>query len=237
MEKIQAKQNSEENKKKSVKKKTIVAVLLLGFAFGGSFLIYFILQITLNTDTPMVVVVSGSMEPNIHQGDLLFVKGTDPNNIEAGSIEEQDGDVIVFDARGLWSGAPDEPIVHRVVDKWKSGGKWYFLTKGDHNPGVDDAPVPEDRVIGVVVGRIPYIGWVKIFLTDTGLFIPIMVILAALLTFSIVLDIIKPEEEREEKTKNKRRNAKVKPPNPEQIPTQEDKLEKFKNEESKELDF
>ena len=33
--------------------------------------------------------------------------------------------------------APDEPIVHRVIDKWynKTEEEWYFRTKGDNNDG------------------------------------------------------------------------------------------------------
>ena len=70
--------------------------------------------------------------------------------------------------------------IHRVVDKWYDGA-WFFRTKGDANPIIDDAPVPESRILGVLVGRIPYIGWVKILLTDSGLLIPLLVIVSALL--------------------------------------------------------
>ena len=105
--------------KKESRKKIIIAVIIIGFAFFGSFLIYFILQVALNTQSPMVVVISPSMEPNIHKGDLLFLRGVeDPADLKNGTIEEKNGDVIVFDARGLWDGAPEEPIVHRIVDKW-----------------------------------------------------------------------------------------------------------------------
>ena len=55
-------------------------------------------------------------------------------------------------------------------------------------------------MIGVVVGRIPYIGWVKILLTDSGLLIPLLVIVSALLIISIVWDIVKGDDE---KGKNK----------------------------------
>ncbi len=198
------------NKKKSKdkqstsKRKVIIAVILIIFAFSGSFLIYFILQISLNTNTPMVVVISGSMEPTILKGDLLFVQGKDPAQIKNGTIVGKEGDVIVFDAWNLpgWFNPPRDPVVHRVVDKWYDGG-WYFLTKGDANPTVDDGPVPENRVLGVVVGRIPYIGWIKILLTDSGLLIPLLVIVSALLIISIIWDIFKKDDDGEEKKKGK----------------------------------
>ncbi|MHA1273534.1 MAG: signal peptidase I [Promethearchaeota archaeon] len=196
------KKESRKDKKPTSKKKIIIAVFLVSFAFLGSYLIYFILQIALNTNTPMVVVVSGSMEPTLYKGDLLFLQGTDPEDLKNGTIEDKKGDIIVYDARGLWAGAPDEPIVHRIVGKWHNESGWWFLTKGDANDAVDRAPVPEDRILGKVVGRIPYIGWVKIILTESGMLMPIIIILSALLLFSIISDIIHEDEE-EEKEKEK----------------------------------
>ncbi|MFX1438391.1 MAG: hypothetical protein ACFFAA_14540, partial [Promethearchaeota archaeon] len=42
-------------------RKIITAIVLIALAFSGSVLIYFILQVSLNTNIPMVVVVSKSM--------------------------------------------------------------------------------------------------------------------------------------------------------------------------------
>jgi signal peptidase len=144
------------------------------------------------------------MEPQIHKGDLLFVMGREPENIKNGTIIDKDGDIIVFNAQGLWPSAPIEPIVHRVIDKYQVGDTWYFRTKGDANSIPDGAPIPESRVIGVVVGGIPYIGWVKIFLTDSGLLIPLLVIISVLLIVSIVRDIYKGDEDEDDQDeKNK----------------------------------
>ncbi|MFX0041160.1 MAG: signal peptidase I [Promethearchaeota archaeon] len=194
--------NRKKLKKKQAnsKKKLITAIVLIALAFSGSFLIYFILQVSLNTDIPMVVVVSKSMEPTLLKGDLLFVQGRDVAQIRNGTIEGKEGDIIVFDAWNLdgWINPPRDPIVHRVVDKWYDGG-WFFRTKGDANPSVDDVPVPETSVLGVVVGRIPYIGWVKILLTDSGLLIPLLVIVSALLIISIIWDIVKKDDNGKDK--------------------------------------
>lgn len=180
-------------------KKVIVAIALILLAFFGSFFVYFILQISLNTESPIVVVISGSMEPNIHKGDLLFISGIDAKDIKNGTAEDKNGDVIVFDARELWIGAPQEPIVHRVIYKHKVNDTWYFRTKGDANPSPDPEEVPDFDIIGVVIGGIPYIGWVKIFLTDSGLLIPLLVIVSALLVISLVKDIIKGEHKEDDK--------------------------------------
>jgi signal peptidase len=190
------KKTDQEEKTPIPKKKIALSIFLIAFAFLGSYLIYFILQIALNTSTPMVVVVSGSMEPNINKGDLLFIQGVDPEDIEI-------GDVIVYDAYGLWWGAPEDPIVHRVVDIEEDDGKLYFITKGDANELKDKEPVPENRVLGKVVGRIPYVGWVKIILTDYGLLFPVIIILSVPLVVSILWDLIKGEKEEEEKKVSK----------------------------------
>ncbi|TFG24226.1 MAG: signal peptidase I [Promethearchaeota archaeon] len=191
---IKSKEKSKETKEPITKKKVIVATFLIFFAFFGSFLFYFLLSIALNTDTPMVVVVSDSMAPKINTGDLLFLQGRDPEDIEV-------GDVVVYDAP--WAGAPDEPIVHRVVGIRYNEEKdrYEFRTKGDANDYKDEEWFPEQRIRGVVIGRIPYIGWVKIVLTDYGLFLPILIILSVPLIISIIWDIIKGEEEKEKEEK------------------------------------
>ena len=206
--------NSKEKEKKPIShKKVIIAVVMICIAFFGSFLVYFGLQVVLNTEAPIVIVVSGSMEPNIREGDLLFVMGANPEDIKNGTAEDKNGDVIVFDARGLWVGAPEEPIVHRVVDKYLVGDTWYFRTKGDANPLSDQAPIPEYCIIGVVIGGIPYIGWVKIFLTESGLLIPLLVIISALLVISIIRDILQGEDEDKKKSNDKNQeNFEKQPP-------------------------
>lgn len=192
--------NERQEEKQIPVKKIAISVILILSAFFGSFLIYFTMQVSLNTQSPMVVVVSGSMEPTILKGDLLIVQGKDPENIESGTIQNKEGDVIVYDARGLWASAPNEPIVHRVVDKRLENGTWYFLTKGDANLNTDPAWVPGNRIIGVVVARIPFIGWIKIFLTESNLLVPIIVILSFLIVISIFYDIFYAEEEEEKES-------------------------------------
>jgi signal peptidase len=210
--------NSKEKEKTPIPhKKVIIAVVMICIAFFGSFLLYFSLQVALNTEAPIVIVVSGSMEPNIREGDLLFVMGANPEDIKNGTAEDKNGDVIVFDARGLWAGAPEEPIVHRVVDKYKDGDTFYFRTKGDANSLPDQAPVPESRIIGVVIGGIPYIGWVKIVLTESGLLIPLLVIISAFLVISIIRDIFQEGDEDRDKNQkkindNNQESSEIQPP-------------------------
>lgn len=146
------------------------------------------------------------MEPNIHRGDLLFVKGIDPEDIKNGSIENKEGDIIVFDARGLWNDAPEDPVTHRVVNKWYNDTtqKWCFYTKGDANFHIDMAIILEERIHGVVFGRIPYIGMIKIVLIDAGLYFLLIILITTLLIVSMIRDIIKDEDHNQiqDKTQN-----------------------------------
>ena len=123
------KEKSKNKKEAGSKKAIIITGILIIVAISSSFLIYFILQVSLNTSTPIVVVTSPSMSPNINTGDLVFMRGIDPASIRNGTIEDKNGDVILFDARGLWSSAPSIPVIHRVVNKRNNSGDWEFQTK------------------------------------------------------------------------------------------------------------
>ncbi len=61
------------------------------------------------------------------------------------------------------------PVIHRVVDKYEEDGTTYFQTKGDHNsmsqPNFEQK-IPQEDVIGVATVRIPYVGYVKIWITQ-----------------------------------------------------------------------
>ncbi|KAF7152279.1 hypothetical protein RHSIM_Rhsim01G0073100 [Rhododendron simsii] len=78
------------------------------------------------SESPVVVVLSGSMEPGFKRGDILFLHmGKDP--IRAGEI-------VVFNVDGR-----EIPIVHRVikVHERQDTGEVDVLTKGDNNYGDD----------------------------------------------------------------------------------------------------
>ena len=71
-------------------------------------------------------VTSGSMEPAIATGSLILVERVPASSVRA-------GDVITFDPPG-----PAGRVTHRVVDRARQDGSWYFTTKGDANPASDD---------------------------------------------------------------------------------------------------
>lgn len=141
--------------------------------FGGVQL----LRVTLGTEHPVMVVVSQSMVPTLGVGDLIFVaKIDDYGGMTA--APRPIGEIIVFSR----SGASEEYIVHRAVEKYLQGGRWWFITKGDNNPFRDSQPVPEERVIGRVVWRIPIMGYLPLFIrTIRGIIFIVSVITVAVL--------------------------------------------------------
>ena len=94
------------------------------------------------------LVVSGSMEPSLYAGDMVFVN----SNVDFEDV--QLGDVIIFQYE-------DMNIIHRVVDEAIIDGEKRLKTKGDNNKNADGYLTTEDNFSGVVVDEyvIPKIGF------------------------------------------------------------------------------
>ncbi len=107
--------------------------------------IYYGLALVLNTKMPVVTVVSDSMLPILHVGDLLFVE-----NIRAPHV----GDVVVYKVSAI-----NYPIVHRIVGKKFADGSYYYIMKGDNNPVDDPWLVSREDIIGKVFFVIPMAGY------------------------------------------------------------------------------
>jgi signal peptidase len=149
----------------------IVAIVLSGaYAVTGSWHIGF-------------AVESGSMEPNMQVGDLIFVQAPHRTNIttyEEGEMLnytsfKKYGDVIIYRPNGFSSATP---IIHRAM-YWVDEGEEMpdgkpaphagYITKGDNNPCPDQPmlgvePVRPEWVIAVAKVRIPYLGYPSIML-------------------------------------------------------------------------
>ena len=98
-------------------------------------------------------VVSGSMEPAIPTGSLVYIAGAEPEGIKT-------GDIIAFHG-GEGSGAV---ITHRVVENRVVMGE--FVTKGDANSAQDMKPVPYSDFMGRVAWTIPEMGRAAAVLTS-----------------------------------------------------------------------
>lgn len=91
------------------------------------------------------VVLSGSMEPGIRTGGLVF---TDTRR-----KEPKTGDIITYSIQ-------NSRITHRVVRKEGAD----LITKGDANEGEDLMPVRADQVLGTVIFTIPFCGYLVDFI-------------------------------------------------------------------------
>ncbi|MGQ0536899.1 MAG: signal peptidase I, partial [Methanobacteriota archaeon] len=88
-------------------------------------------------------VASGSMEPVLPKGALVFIDRRAPAV----------GDVVVY-----WSPFGDYQV-HRVVAEEVIGDRLYYTTKGDANGASDSFKVPADAVVGVVERHVAYAGY------------------------------------------------------------------------------
>ncbi|CAM0137026.1 Signal peptidase complex catalytic subunit [Umbelopsis sp. WA50703] len=138
-------------------------VLNIIMVLSSAMMIWKGLALATNSESPIVVVLSGSMEPAFFRGDLLFLHNPVHEPIKA-------GDICVFQIAQR-----DIPIVHRVIkvhDEAKTG-KQYLLTKGDNN-NIDDRGlynarqmwIHKDHIIGKARGHLPYVGIVTILMND-----------------------------------------------------------------------
>lgn len=96
-------------------------------------------------------VISGSMEPEIPVGSILYVEQAEPEEVEA-------GDVIAFMKEG-------SVITHRVEENRYVEGE--FITKGDANSGEDLAPVAYENLVGKAVWHFPVLGRVMSLMSGT----------------------------------------------------------------------
>ncbi len=107
------------------KRQLTFQLLNLAMIVFSALMIWKGLMFMTKSESPVVVVLSGSMEPAFQRGDILFLN----NSVEKVFV----GDVVVFKIRDR-----DIPIVHRILKVHeKPDGRVELLTKGDNNR-VDD---------------------------------------------------------------------------------------------------
>ncbi|KAI5697236.1 hypothetical protein M8J76_012178 [Diaphorina citri] len=144
------------------KRQFLYQVLSFGMIVSSALMIWKGLMVLTGSESPIVVVLSGSMEPAFHRGDLLFLTNYQEEPVRVGEI-------VVFKVEGR-----DIPIVHRVLKLHeKEDGSVKFLTKGDNN-SVDDrglyAPgqlwLTKNDVVGRARGFLPYVGMVTIYMNE-----------------------------------------------------------------------
>jgi signal peptidase len=153
--------------------------LIIGATLGG----FVLFSIGMGTSTPLVVVTSESMYPTLERGHLLVLQRQAPEDIVV-------DDIIVFNA--TWH--TDAPVVHRVVQVDIIEGEYWYWTKGDNNQHIDYVPTSYDRIVGVVVSVIPFIGHITLALQEPGVLPLVIVVLIVI----IILPELVPRNESED---------------------------------------
>ena len=135
-------------------------ILVLHFVFGFQY----------------VVILTDSMEPHIHPGDLVITKPVDPNDIHL-------GDVVLF---RVTIGNSTYRILHRIIYQGiDEEGRIYYFTKGDNRDSRDPWVVYPDQIIGKAVLVIPKVGIIWYYTPIIVLSIFLFII--ASLVYDIVL--------------------------------------------------
>src|ERR1700724_3281113 len=134
-------------------RQSLTQILNFGLVLSTAFMLWKTLSVITDSPSPIVVVLSGSMEPAFHRGDLLVLN----NRKKAVDV----GDVVVYNVKGR-----DIPNVHRVIkqhwsrERGNAVEKQFLLTKGDNNP-TDDIELyargqtylnRQEEIIGLVEG-------------------------------------------------------------------------------------
>ena len=136
-------------------------------------------------------------------GDIIIIQRVDPKDL---NTNYPNSDIIVYQKPNDLSATP---IVHRIVAVNNINGTLYFQTKGDGNqqkwPAIPPTSmydsnnnvynghgqgVPQNLVEGKVILRIPYVGWITLFLKDNSWGLPLIIALILLL---IVVEFVIPQ--------------------------------------------
>lgn len=126
------------------------------------------------------VIISPSMVPNINVLDAVVTMRTDADKLKK-------NDVITFVSQDPRSSGVT--VTHRIVGiKKTESGAYAYRTKGDNNNVEDYTLVSYDHVIGKVMLRIPYIGYLQQLLTTQFGWI-VVIVLPCL--FIIISDLVK----------------------------------------------
>jgi len=137
------------------------------------------------------VVLSGSMEPAIRTGSVVFIIPQKQYKI---------GDIVTFGQ----ATKTQAPTTHRIVDTKFINGAQAFITKGDANNANDQRDVPATEIQGLVFLTIPLMGYVINFARNPIVFISIIALCAILIIVDQAKSIMaEMKKEKTEKSSTK----------------------------------
>lgn len=169
-------------KKKPVS--TPVKIVTYGaIAVFGLLLLFYVILPTMQGSMHFLIVLSGSMGPDINPGDIVVSTYINPEEIKM-------NDVITFTT----ADDPKNCVTHRVINITNEQGSINFQTKGDANEEPDLNIVQSSDVVGKVAFVIPYLGYVPHFAKSFLGFITLIIIPGCLIIVSEVFSIVKAKK-------------------------------------------
>lgn len=144
--------------------------IVVGFCVG----IALALALPFAFDARPLTVLSGSMEPQLHVGDIAIVQRIEP-------LDARTGDIVTFQD-------PAHPrlITHRVRNMQVKGDQVIFTTRGDANNLSERWQVRKSGEISRTMYTVPKLGHVLIYARNSGILaIGFGVLLAALLVLEL----------------------------------------------------
>ena len=164
----------------------IIAAVVLAMALAGVRL--FNIQI--------FTVLSGSMEPDLPTGSLVYVKEVDTDELKA-------GDVITYEVVG------ETTATHRIIElvpDENDPSVIRFRTQGDANEHADGGLVDKSQVIGSPIFHIPELGYFANYIQSRNGVFMIVGVCAGIVILILVSDML-DEEKKDGDGKSKKKKV------------------------------
>lgn len=123
-----------------------------GIAVLVVFMISTVMLISCQFRFGALVIATESMTGELNKGDAIIYE-----EYEEQLIREQD--IVVFNSNG-------KRVVHRVVDIQRIDGKNRYFTKGDANDSLDAGYITDEKIEGIVLFKVAYIGYPSIWIRN-----------------------------------------------------------------------
>jgi len=124
----------------------------------------------------ILVVASGSMAPNINQGDLILVQSRTSYNL---------GEVVSY----YPPSSSTTLVTHRITEVNQKQNQVVFGLKGDSNASRDALEIPQSQILGKVVVRIPKVGFASLWLQTPAGVVTLVVIPLTIFIYEEVLEL------------------------------------------------
>jgi len=117
------------------------------------------------------VVMSGSMEPKIKTGSLIFSQPVNDYQVD---------DIITFKSE---NSNTKDTTTHRIIEKNVENDEVEYTTKGDANNSNDQETVNKEQIVGKYVWGVPFLGYLIGYIQTLPGLILIVVIPATIIIY------------------------------------------------------